>query len=82
MSFTAEVKEQLLRINTSKRCCREAEFLAFLRMSGNISLAAGGQAGILAASGNAAIARRYFKLVKELWQLRAEILMRDRKSVV
>ena len=55
MSFTAEVKEQLLRINTSKRCCREAEFLAFLRMSGNISLAAGGQAGILAASGNAAI---------------------------
>ena len=77
MSFTAEVKEQLLRINTSKRCCREAEFLAFLRMSGNISLAAGGQAGILAASGNAAIARRYFKLVKELWQLRAEILMRD-----
>ena len=34
MSFTAEVKEQLLRINTSKRCCREAEFLAFLRIGG------------------------------------------------
>ena len=79
MSFTAEVKEQLLRINTSKRCCREAEFLAFLRMSGNISLSGGldGQPGILAATGNAALARRYFKLVKELWQLRGEILVRD-----
>ncbi len=79
MSFTSEVKEQLLRINTSKRCCREAEFLAFLRMSGNISLSGGrdGQPGILAATSNAALARRYFKLVKELWQLRAEILMRD-----
>lgn len=81
MSFTSEVKEQLLRINTSKRCCREAEFLAFLRMSGNISLSSGGSAGrqpgVLATTGSAALARRYFKLVKELWQLRAEILVRD-----
>ncbi len=82
MSFTSEVKEQLLRINTSKRCCRTAEFLAFLRMSGNISLSGGPasieqQPGILAATGSAALARRYFKLVKELWELRAEILVRD-----
>ena len=70
MSFTAEVKEQLLRINTSKRCCREAEFLAFLRMSGNISLAAGGLicaalfwATVLSATLNAAI----------IWRLSARI---------
>jgi DNA-binding protein WhiA len=77
MSFTLDVKEQLLRINTSRRCCRQSEFLAFLRMNGNVSLASGGKPGLLATTSNAAVARRYFKLVKELWGLRAEILMRD-----
>lgn len=79
MSFTTSVKEQLLRISTSRACCRQAEFLAYLRMCGNVSLGAGagGQPGLLAQAGSAAVARRYFKLVKELWGLKAEILVRD-----
>lgn len=77
MSFTLDVKEQLLHINTSKTCCRRAEFLAFLRMSGNVALAGGGKPGLLATTGSPGVARRYFKLVKEVWGLRAEILMRD-----
>ena len=77
MTFTLDVKEQLLRISTSRRCCRETEFLAFLRMCGNVSIAAGGTPGLLATTGSAGIARRYFKLVKEVWELHAEILMRD-----
>ncbi len=77
MSFSLEVKEQLLRVNTSKNCCRQAEFLAFLRMCGNVSLAGGGRFGLLATTGSPGVARRYFKLVKELWGLRSEILMRD-----
>ncbi len=77
MTFTLDVKEQLLRVNTSRRCCRETEFLAFLRMCGNVSLAAGGRPGLLAVTGSAGVARRYFKLVKEVWGLHAEILVRD-----
>lgn len=77
MSFTLDVKEQLLHISTSKTCCRRAEFLAFLRMNGNVSLGGGGKPGLLATTGSAGVARRYFKLVKEVWGLRAEILMRD-----
>ena len=77
MSFTLDVKEQLLHINTAKACCRKAEFLAFLRMSGNVALAGGGRPGLLATTGSPGVARRYFKLVKEVWGLRAEILMRD-----
>ena len=77
MSFTLQVKEQLLRINPSRSCCRQAEFLAFLRMNGDVTLALGGQPGLLASSSNAAVARRYFKLVKELWGLAAEIMVRE-----
>lgn len=77
MSFTLQVKEQLLRINPSRSCCRQSEFLAFLRMNGDVTLALGGQPGLLASSGNAAVTRRYFKLVKELWGLSAEIMVRD-----
>lgn len=79
MSFTSAVKDQLLRVSTSRVCCRRTEFLAFLRMCGNVSLGAGAgsQPGLLAQAGSAAVARRYFKLVKELWELKAEILVRD-----
>ena len=75
MSFSAEVKDQLTRINTKKRCCNQVETAAFLRMSGNVLLGAGGKAGISANTTNAAIARRYYKLCKELWQLEAELLV-------
>lgn len=77
MSFTLDVKEQLLHINSGKDCCRRAEFLAYLRMSGNVTLSGGGKPAILATTGSPGVARRYFKLVKELWGLSSEILVRD-----
>lgn len=77
MSFTLEVKEQLLHLNSGKDCCRRAEFLAYLRMSGNVALTGGGKPAILATTGSPGVARRYFKLVKELWGLSSEILVRD-----
>lgn len=77
MSFTLDVKEQLLHINSGKDCCRRAEFLAYLRMSGNVALTGGGKPAILATTGSPGVARRYFKLVKELWGLSSEILVRD-----
>ncbi len=75
MSFSTEVKDQLTRINHAKACCRQTEFLAFLRMSGNINLGAGGLVGISANTTNPAVARRFFRLAKELWDLNAEIMV-------
>lgn len=77
MTFTLDVKNQLCRLETTKDCCGKAEVLGFLRMCGNVSLGGGGSVGMTATNNSAAIARRYFKMVKQLWALHSEILVRE-----
>jgi DNA-binding protein WhiA len=74
MSFSTEVKEQLSRVSTSKSCCKLTEFAAFLRMSGNITFG-GGNIGINCATANIAIAKRYFRMAKEDFGLKAEMML-------
>ena len=75
MSFSTEVKEQLSRVNTSKQCCKLTEFAAFLRMSGNLTFGKGGMIGLNCTTANIAIAKRYFRMVKEDFDLKAEMLL-------
>lgn len=65
MSFSSEVKNELARIEPTKKCCMLAEIAGFLRVAGSIRLAGGGRFGIVAATENPAIARHYKKLIKE-----------------
>ena len=48
MSFSSDVKGELARIESKKKCCMLAEIAGFLRMSGSIKLAGGGKFGIVA----------------------------------
>ena len=42
MSFAAEVKNELARVEPEKKCCMLAEIAGFLRVAGSIGLAGGG----------------------------------------
>ncbi len=66
MSFSSEVKGELARIDCEKmkKCDMLAEIAGFLRVSGSLTLAGGGKLGVVAQTENAAIARRFKKLMK------------------
>lgn len=65
MSFAAEVKNELARIEPEKKCCQLAEIAGFLRVAGSIRLAGGGRFKIVIATENPAIARHYKKLIQD-----------------
>ncbi|MBN2910269.1 DNA-binding protein WhiA [Polycladomyces sp. WAk] len=76
MSFTSATKKELTRIE-SNTCCRRAELSALVRMNGVMQIA---RQRILLdiTTENAAIARRIYALIKDLYQLQAEVLVRKK----
>lgn len=69
MSFAAETKNELSRIEPEKKCCQLAEIAGFLRVSGSLRLAGGGRFKIVVTTENPAVARHYKKLIKEYFQI-------------
>ena len=63
MSFSNEVKNELARIESQKKCCEKAELLGLLRMSGAVILQ-GRNMGINFSTENAALARRMLQMLK------------------
>lgn len=59
MSFAAEVKNELARVEPEKKCCMLAEIAGFLRVAGSIGLAGGGKFKIVITTDNPAIVRHY-----------------------
>ena len=77
MSFSSDVKGELARLDTAKKCCMLAEIAGFLRVSGSIKLAGGGKLGIVATTENAAIARHFKKLIKGYFKSNAALSVGD-----
>lgn len=76
MSFTSATKKELTRIE-SDICCRRAELSALARMNGVMQITR--QRIVLdITTENAAIARRTYALIKDLFQLQAEVLVRKK----
>ncbi|QSS99553.1 DNA-binding protein WhiA [Pontibacillus sp. ALD_SL1] len=76
MSFASETKKELTGIEVEP-CCMEAELAALIRMNGSISFS--NRNYILdVQTENAAIARRIYTLVKNLYQLPVELLVRKK----
>lgn len=65
MSFSTTTKSELARLGLDKRCCKSVAFGTFLECSGSLH-AAGPREIIVFSSENAAIARKFYKLSKEL----------------
>lgn len=76
MSFAAQTKKELTMIETDD-CCIKAELSALIRMNGSVQLS-NQRINLDISTENAAIARRIYTLLKRLFQLHVELLVRKK----
>jgi len=73
MAFTTEVKDELARMLPSRRCCRLAELSALFHLEGALHLRGSNRLGLHTESENAAVARKMFAYLKELFSVSPEL---------
>lgn len=77
MSFAAQTKKELTYVYGEDKYCKNAELSALARMNGSVQVA--NQNLILdIITENAAIARKIYTLIKELYNVNAELLVRKK----
>ncbi|WP_003540437.1 DNA-binding protein WhiA [Desulfotomaculum nigrificans] len=76
MSFSLVTKNELARVVDDKDCCKLAELAALIKMDGSIQISGQRQLSLNIVTENAAVARKIFKLLKGLFGLSTEILVR------
>ncbi len=76
MSFAAHAKKELTMLEVPG-CCSRAELAALIRMNGSIQFGAG-RFILDVSTENAAIARRIYTLLKNLFNVHAELLVRKK----
>lgn len=76
MSFAARTKKELTLLEL-KPCCKRAELAAMMRMNGTV-LIVNKRFALDVSTENAAIARRMYTLLKELFGVHAELLVRKK----
>lgn len=76
MSFAARTKKELTQIGL-KTCCKRAELAAMIRINGTV-LIADKRFSLDVVTENAAIARRMYTLLKEMFGVHAELLVRKK----
>ena len=76
MSFTAEVRDELSRLEQTRECCNKAELSALLRLDGTVTRTGADQYRLEVSTENAQIARRIIKLLRRLYQLKTELTVR------
>jgi cell division protein WhiA len=76
MSFASETKKELTNIEV-KECCAKAEIASLIRMNGAISFS-NQQVVLDISTENAAIARRIYTLLKKVYDIHVELLVRKK----
>jgi len=76
MSFTAEVKEELSRIEPTRGCCLKAELSALLRIEGTLHITGPGRFRLEVATETAPVARKAIKLLHGVYGLKTELTVR------
>ncbi|HHJ98568.1 MAG TPA: DNA-binding protein WhiA [Actinobacteria bacterium] len=76
MSFTAEVKEELARIEAAKACCARAELSALIRVEGALHFTGQGRVRLEIATETAPVARKVIKLLHGTYDLETELTVR------
>jgi DNA-binding protein WhiA len=78
MSFSSTAKNEVCHAAAGKPCCKLAELSAILHLTGSISVSAG-RFTLRADTENAAVARRAFSLIKELFDIPSNIEMKKNR---
>ncbi len=76
MSFTAEVKEELSRVEARRLCCQKAELAALVRIEGTLHISGPERFRLELATETAPVARKAIKLLHRLYDLRTELTVR------
>ncbi len=76
MSFSTRVKDELSRHIGESRHCKIAEIAAIINMCGKIKLDKNGEVSIKVQTENAAVARKYFTIIKKTFNINVEVLIR------
>ena len=76
MSFSALTKEEMARMPEGKECCALAELAALVRMDGTLHIGAGQQYTLSVVSESAPVARRIYRLVKDILKRPVDIVVR------
>lgn len=76
MSFSGDVKQELARHISEARHCMIAEVAALIQMAGEIKVSDDGKFTIKFQIENAAVARKYFTLVKKTFRINTEVSLR------
>ncbi|WP_066192393.1 DNA-binding protein WhiA [Gracilibacillus timonensis] len=79
MSFAADIKKELTNVE-SEDCCKQAELAALIRMNGAISFSRN-HYSLDVQTENAAIARRIYTLIKSIYELPVELLVRKKMKL-
>ncbi len=75
MSFSSITKNELARIQGNGDCCKRAELAALVKMDGTLHKN-GSQMSLDIKNFNAAVARKAFSLVKDLFNIGAQVMVR------
>jgi len=75
MSFSANTKNELARIEPDRKCCKLAEIAGFIRMCGTIKLSGGGKLNVMLLTENPAVARHYKRLIKDYFGTNASLVI-------
>lgn len=81
MSFSATTKNELSRIPLADSCCDVAELAALVRMNGTIQISAMKNINLKFTTENAAIARRIFSLLKNIYDTEVEVMVRRNRQL-
>ncbi len=81
MSFSSKAKEDLANERIKKPCCRLAALSALTQMTGSLLLAGGGKKKLRLTTESYAVARWIVQLAKGLYDLEAEILVREHRRL-
>ena len=76
MSFTAEVKDELSRIEPKRQCCLKAELAALVRIEGTLHITGPARYRLEVATETAPVARAVIKLLHGVYGLKTELTVR------
>lgn len=76
MSFTAEVKDELSRIEPKRSCCLKAELAALVRIEGTLHISGPDRYRLEIATETAPVARAVIKLLHGVYALKTELTVR------
>jgi len=76
VSFTAEVKDELSRIEPKRQCCLKAELAALVRIEGTLHISGPNRYRLEIATETAPVARAVIKLLHGVYGLKTELTVR------